>query len=181
MKNVIIIKKHRLALVKINFLIDDIQRELINDVFDLYQNVTALIKFTRDVKRLYLHSLIYNICEFYSRNILEKYTKVLITDFTLKEMSLEIYKYIEPEIFYTDTCKLLYSKRKLLPLPILNAENHLQQNGKREETIQKILQTVEQFKITTPSLREIKKEAKREGLLFMEKYYTINKFISLWT
>jgi hypothetical protein len=165
--------KPDLTIITFDEIFDSVVIHVINIVYGIYGDMDLIKTLNTDIRKIFIHSLLEQI---YKRIIQEKSCNSIIyinTSFTTNFS--EIWAYIEKEKlepFIIKTCKTISHKA---PIPIfvepgiIDLENN---SGETKEVINKLEQTLTNFRKKVTSLSKLKKYSKDNGLMrFMENYH----------
>lgn len=171
-----ICSKPNLTIVTFDKIFQSVSIHVINLVYNIYNDLDMIENLNTDVKRIFIHSLLDQI---YNRMIVEKDINIILyinTSFTTNFS--EIWTYTDKtklENFIIKSCKNISNNA---PIPIHTESgviDLLNDCGETREIINKLDNTLFQFKKNTTSLCKLKKYSKDNGLIqFMSKYHPEN-------
>lgn len=146
---------------------------VINIIYNIYGNLDPIKNINSDVKKIITYSILEQI---YKRMILEKgndYILYINTSFTTNFS--EIWTYANKEklsAFIIKTCKAI---SKNIPIPVLIENKNIDLTkdcGETKNTLNKLENALNKFKLKITSLQKLKKYCKTNGLIdFIDKYH----------
>jgi len=171
-KNHIVFAEHNFCLVNFYFLLAECEVGLITDLHDY--GLLKTEKITKDVKTLLLHHLIHHICEYVLKYKGKEKNVIYYSDQIPN--TIQLLKHFQETDLETLFKKTVQKLKKVLPLRIHC--NHLEfreifysKQGKREEIIARIKQTLDSTDITQFSFSKTNLFTKRYKLTFLNKEY----------
>ena len=172
-----------LVVIPFEKIFENIDLQFLNYTYNNKIAKNNYFKFDTDLKKLLLHFVIFEVCNFFIKS---KYkNKILLVQPSFADQNFEVFNYINKDQIVKFILNSFHKLNSCFPFPVLVYDKSINlydlNTGEVREVLIKSKEVINTYLLKTPNMRDIKKFTEKNGLKFLHnQYFNEQQFKSIF-